>query len=133
MHGFPDFGARCQCSFLSWDVNLNFSLGLMDSVYSEITQSRSAQIGPLTVIDTGTTIGSDTKITNSVVGKGCVIGSNVLIEGSYVWDNVTIEDGCELRHAIVCDGVVMKCGSVLKPGVVLSFKVIITWLNKNLV
>ncbi|XP_030466992.1 uncharacterized protein LOC115685973 isoform X1 [Syzygium oleosum] len=92
---------------------------------SEIGQSRSAQIGPLTVIGTGTTIGSSTKITNSVVGKGCVIGSNVLMEGSYVWDNVIIEDGCELRHAIVCDGVVMKSGSVLKPGAVLSFKVVI--------
>ncbi|KAK3418471.1 hypothetical protein EUGRSUZ_H04421 [Eucalyptus grandis] len=91
----------------------------------EIGQSRSAQIGPHTVIGTNTTIGSNTKITNSVVGKNCAIGSNVLIEGSYVWDNVTIEDGCELRHAIVCDGVIMKSGSVLKPGVVLSFKVVI--------
>ncbi|KAF8017919.1 hypothetical protein BT93_H2973 [Corymbia citriodora subsp. variegata] len=92
---------------------------------SEIGQSRSAQIGPHTVIGTGTTIGSNTKITNSVVGKGCTIGSNAVIEGSYVWDNVIIEDECELRHAIVCDGVVMKSRSVLKPGVVLSFKVVI--------
>lgn len=126
MHELPDFGTRCHCSFLLCAVNLNFSLGLMGSVYSEIGQSRSAQIGPLTVIGTGTTIASNTKITNSVVGKGCTIGSNVLIEGSYVWDNVIIEDGCELRHAIVCDAVVMKSGSVLQPGAVLSFKVLIT-------
>ncbi|PKI44627.1 hypothetical protein CRG98_034982, partial [Punica granatum] len=90
-----------------------------------IVQSRSAQIGPLTVIGTGTRIGDNTKISNSVIGKGCDIGSNVLIEGCHIWDNVTIEDGCQLRHSIVCDGVVMKSGAVLSPGVVLSFKVVI--------
>ncbi|KAK4798811.1 hypothetical protein SAY86_031137 [Trapa natans] len=92
---------------------------------TEIVQSRSAQIGPLTVIGNGTRIGNNTKITNSVIGKGCSIGSNVLIEGSYIWDNVTVEDGCQLKHSIVCDGVVIKSGSVLSPGVVLSFKVVV--------
>ncbi|KAK4782643.1 hypothetical protein SAY86_007017 [Trapa natans] len=91
----------------------------------EIVQSRSAQIGPLTVIGNNTRIGNNTTIANSVIGKGCSIGSNVLIEGSYIWDNVTVEDGCQLRHSIVCDGVVMKSGSVLSPGVVLSFKVVV--------
>lgn len=89
----------------------------------EIVQSRSAEIGPFTVIGYGTKIGSDSKISNSVVGEGCSIGSNVIIEGSYIWDNVTIEDGCELRHVIVCDGVIIKASAVLKPGVIVSFKV----------
>ncbi|KAH9649152.1 eIF-2B GDP-GTP exchange factor subunit epsilon [Citrus sinensis] len=92
---------------------------------SEIEQSRSAQVGSFTVIGCGTKIGSNSKISDSVIGEGCTIGSNVLIEGSYIWDNVIIEDGCELRHVIVCDGVIMKAGAVLKPGVVLSFKVVI--------
>ncbi|KAK9292183.1 hypothetical protein L1049_020143 [Liquidambar formosana] len=91
----------------------------------EIGQSRSAQIGPFTVIGNGTNIGNDTKISNSVIGEGCTIGSNVSIEGSYVWNNVTVEDGCKLRHAIVCDGVIMKSGAILNPGVVLSFNVVI--------
>nr|XP_048330150.1 translation initiation factor eIF-2B subunit epsilon isoform X3 [Ziziphus jujuba var. spinosa] len=90
---------------------------------SEIGLSRSAQIGPFTVIGNGTKIGNHTTITNSVIGEGCNIGSNVSIEGSYIWDNVTIGDGCKLRHAIVCDGVIMKSGAVLEPGVILSFKV----------
>ncbi|XP_050367025.1 uncharacterized protein LOC126785390 [Argentina anserina] len=92
---------------------------------SGIGQSRSAQIGPFTVIGNGTKIGDNTKISNSVIGEGCSIGSNVSIEGSYIWDNVTIEDGCKLRHAIVCDGVIVKSGAALNPGVVLSFKVMI--------
>ncbi|XP_061348460.1 uncharacterized protein LOC133293858 [Gastrolobium bilobum] len=92
---------------------------------SEISQAQSAVIGPFTVIGSGTHIGNNTKILNSVIGKGCKIGSNVHIEGCYIWDNITIEDGCRLRHAIVCDGVTMKSGAVLEPGVVLSFKVVV--------
>uniref|UniRef100_A0A2N9IZ15 Translation initiation factor eIF2B subunit epsilon n=1 Tax=Fagus sylvatica TaxID=28930 RepID=A0A2N9IZ15_FAGSY len=94
-------------------------------MYRASVQSRSAEIGPFTVIGNGTKIGSNTKISNSVVGEGCTIGSNVSLEGSYIWDNVIIEDGCKLMHAIVCDGVVMKSGAILEPGVVLSFKVVI--------
>lgn len=91
----------------------------------EIKQSRSSKIGPFTVIGTGTSIGNSTQISNSVVGEGCSIGSNVTIEGCYIWHNVTIEDGCKLKHSIVCDGVTMKSGAALEPGVVLSFKVVI--------
>ncbi|KAL4325216.1 hypothetical protein GQ457_11G006520 [Hibiscus cannabinus] len=92
---------------------------------SDVTLSRSAQVGSFTFIGQGTKIGNDTKIFHSVVGKGCTIGSNVTIEGSYIWNNVNIEDGCQLRHAIVCDGVIMKSGAVLQPGVILSFKVVV--------
>ncbi|KAH7529231.1 hypothetical protein FEM48_Zijuj05G0162700 [Ziziphus jujuba var. spinosa] len=91
----------------------------------KIGLSRSAQIGPFTVIGNGTKIGNHTTITSSVIGEGCNIGSNVSIEGSYIWDNVTIGDGCKLRHAIVCAGVIMKSGAVLEPGVILSFKVLV--------
>ncbi|XP_038990853.1 translation initiation factor eIF-2B subunit epsilon isoform X2 [Hibiscus syriacus] len=92
---------------------------------SDVTVSRSADIGSFTFIGQGTKIGNDTKISHSVVGEGCTIGSNVTIEGCYIWNNVTIEDGCQLRHAIVCDGVIMKSGAVLQPGVILSFKVVV--------
>ncbi|KAM3218977.1 translation initiation factor eIF-2B subunit epsilon [Capsicum annuum] len=91
----------------------------------EIKQSHSSKIGPFTVIGTGTSIGNSTEISNSVIGEGCSIGSNVTIEGCYVWNNVTIEDGCKLKHSIVCDGVTMKYGATLEPGVVLSFKVVV--------
>ncbi|XVF42520.1 hypothetical protein PTKIN_Ptkin01aG0370400 [Pterospermum kingtungense] len=92
---------------------------------SEVTLSRSGQIGSFTIIGQSTKIGDETKISHSVIGDGCIIGSNVTIESSYIWNNVTIEDGCHLRHAIVCDGVIIKSGAVLEPGVILSFKVVV--------
>ncbi|CAN4108654.1 unnamed protein product [Withania somnifera] len=91
----------------------------------QIKQSRSSKIGPFTVIGTGTSIGDNTEISNSVIGEGCSIGSNVAIEGCYIWNNVTIEDGCKLKHSIVCDGVTMISGAASEPGVVLSFKVVV--------
>ncbi|CAK9143100.1 unnamed protein product [Ilex paraguariensis] len=103
----------------NWFTSATVFLNLF---FSEVGQSRSAQIGPFTVIGNGTTVGSNARISNSVVGEGCTIGSNVSIEGCYIWHNVTIEDSCKLRHAIVCDGVIMKSGAALEPGVVLSFK-----------
>ncbi|KAJ4849694.1 hypothetical protein Tsubulata_006720 [Turnera subulata] len=92
---------------------------------SDVELSRSAQVGPFTVIGKGTKVGDNSTVSNSVIGEGCVIGSNVTIVGSYIWDNVIIEDGCQLRHAIICDGVIMKSGAVSEPGVVLSYKVVI--------
>ncbi|XP_058108027.1 uncharacterized protein LOC131251361 isoform X2 [Magnolia sinica] len=92
---------------------------------SDVTQSRSAQIGPFSFVGKGTIIGDNTTITNSVIGEGCTIGCNVSIEGSYIWNNVTIQDDCKLSHAVVCNDVVIKAGAALKPGVILSFKVVV--------
>ncbi|XP_042024310.1 translation initiation factor eIF-2B subunit epsilon-like isoform X1 [Salvia splendens] len=92
---------------------------------SDVGLSRSAKMGPFTVIGSRTTIGKHSEVSNSVIGEDCVIGSNVSIDGCYIWNKVNIEDGCRLKHAIVCDGVTMKSGAVLEAGVVLSFKVII--------
>ncbi|KAJ6917786.1 hypothetical protein NC651_012078 [Populus alba x Populus x berolinensis] len=71
--------------------------------HPEIEQSRSAHIGPFTVIGKGTRIGTTLIFRILSLGKG-----------SYIWDSVTIEDGCDISHAIICDGVVIKSGAVLE-------------------
>ncbi|MQL83954.1 hypothetical protein Taro_016460 [Colocasia esculenta] len=88
----------------------------------EVILSYSVRIGAFSLIGNGSTIGDNSMISHSVIGEGCTIGRNVLIENSYIWDNVTIEDNCKISYAIVCDGAVLKAGSVLEPGVILSFK-----------
>ncbi|PWA43769.1 Armadillo-type fold [Artemisia annua] len=92
---------------------------------SEVSQSRSAEIGPFTCIGKGSSVGDNTIISNSIIGDGCKIGSDVSIDGCYIWRNVTIEDGCKLKHSILCDGVVVKSGAVLEPGAVLSYNVVV--------
>ncbi|CAL9111047.1 unnamed protein product [Musa textilis] len=89
----------------------------------DVVQSRSAQIGAVTLVGSGSTIGDHSVISHSVIGQECTIGRNVSIHGCYIWNNVIIEDDCKLNHAIVCDGVHLRTGVVLEPGVILSFKV----------
>ncbi|XP_078152649.1 trimeric LpxA-like enzyme [Carex rostrata] len=89
----------------------------------DISLSPSASIGAFSAIGSGTTIGDNSSVSNSVIGELCTIGRNVSIDGCYIWDNVTIEDGCRLSNSIVCDGVHLRAGAALEPGVILSFKV----------
>ncbi|KAJ6679149.1 TRANSLATION INITIATION FACTOR EIF-2B SUBUNIT EPSILON [Salix purpurea] len=79
----------------------------------------------LLLLEKALKLGTTPKFQILSLGKGCSIGSNVSITGSYIWDSITIEDGCDIRHAIICDGVVIKSGATLEPGVVLFFKVVI--------
>ncbi|XP_072960472.1 uncharacterized protein [Typha angustifolia] len=89
----------------------------------EVCLSHFAQICAYSLVGSGTSIGDYSVISDSVVGQGCTIGRNVSIHGSYIWDNVIIEDDCKISHAIICDGVHLRNGVVLEPGVILSFKV----------
>ncbi|KAJ4779352.1 Translation initiation factor eIF-2B subunit epsilon [Rhynchospora pubera] len=89
----------------------------------DVTLSPSVRIGAFTAIGSGTIIGENSSVSNSVIGELCTIGRNVSIDGCYIWDSVTIEDGCRLSHSIVCDGVHLHTGATLEPGVILSFKV----------
>ena len=44
------------------------------------------------MIGKDTSIGAETRIVNSVIGKGCTIGDGVLIENSIIWDFVELKD-----------------------------------------
>ncbi|CAN6451581.1 unnamed protein product [Victoria cruziana] len=92
---------------------------------NDVAQSRFARVGPYSLVGSGTSIGDYSFVINSTIGDNCIIGRNVSIEGCYIWNNVTIQDNCKLKHAIVCDGVILKTGAVLQPGVILTFKVMI--------
>ncbi|KAG1361504.1 hypothetical protein COCNU_09G009670 [Cocos nucifera] len=112
----PDVQYFGNCSQMKLD-----RLGIYKA--PDVDQSRTAQIRAFSFIGNGTTIGDHSVISYSVIGQSCSIGCNVSIQGSYIWDNVIIEDNCKLSHALVCDGVYLRAGVVLEPGVILSFKV----------
>ena len=75
------------------------------------------------MVGPGSEIGSQTTVSYSVIGRNCRIGANVHLQNVYVWDNVTIEDNCVLNTAILCDGAVVKRGSTVQPGCILSYDV----------
>ena len=90
-----------------------------------VTLGRGCVLEEDVVIGPKSSIGADTLISKSVIGKSCRIGERVIIDGSYIWDDVIIEDGCRLVRSIICNSAIIKSGSVLSQGCVVSYNVTI--------
>lgn len=75
------------------------------------------------LIGQGTIIGSNCKITNSVIGQNCVIGDAVILDRACVWNNVKIKNGTKVQQSVVCDNAEVKENVVLQKHCVLAFNV----------
>ncbi|KAH7961319.1 hypothetical protein HPB52_007675 [Rhipicephalus sanguineus] len=87
--------------------------------------SRSCILQPSTFVGSGTRIGDNTVVANSVIGRNCTIGRNVHLRNAYLWDNVVVEDDCHLQQCLLASDVVIKRNVTVTPGCVLSFKVVV--------
>ena len=90
-----------------------------------ITLARGSVLEEDVVIGPHCSLGANSSLTKTVVGKGCKIGENVIISGSYLWDGVVVEDGCRITQSIVCNSAIIKAGSTLQPGCIISYNVVI--------
>ncbi|KAF5828895.1 hypothetical protein DUNSADRAFT_16852 [Dunaliella salina] len=90
-----------------------------------VTIPRTAHMEEDVVVGAGTSIGENSRITQSVIGRNCRIGKNVDILGSYVLENASIQDGAVLRYALVCDSAVVGPSAVVSAGAVISHKAVI--------
>lgn len=77
------------------------------------------------ILGSKTTVGSGTRIHNSVVGRRCFIGQNVTITDSYIWDDVTIEDGSIVTRSILGGSVTVGKKCQIISGTIISFDVTI--------
>ncbi|KAH6937485.1 hypothetical protein HPB50_000752 [Hyalomma asiaticum] len=87
--------------------------------------SRSCILKPSAFVGSGTRIGANTVVENSVIGRNCTIGCNVRLRNAYLWDNVVVEDDCHLQQCLLASGVVIKRSVTVTPGCVLSFGVVV--------
>ena len=85
--------------------------------------ARSAEIGAETVVGAGTSVGDDSKIVGSVIGRRCKIGRNVTIKDSILCDDVEVEDNSVVIKSMLCDHVKIGADSELPSGCVISFGV----------
>ena len=69
------------------------------------------------------TIGTNSHIERSTIGKKCLIGKNVKITNCYIWNKVEIQDGCEISDSIICDNVIIKKNAKISGGSIVSFGV----------
>ncbi|KAJ8297595.1 hypothetical protein KUTeg_024126 [Tegillarca granosa] len=89
----------------------------------DVTLARGCILEENVIVGGGSSIGSNTVISQSVIGNNCKIGENVKIMGSYIWNDAVIEDNTVITKAILCDSVHLYKGTTVQPGSVLSWNV----------
>lgn len=112
----------CPDSNLGTDQTYSLKRG---NIYTEegVTLARSAIVKPMTVLGAGTSIGENTIVGQSAIGRECRIGDNIVIERAYIWDLVVIGDGCKINNAVIANNVTMGKCCVIEPGSVISYGV----------
>ena len=89
----------------------------------DLMLSRSAEIGPNTVLGAGVTVGEGTTITRSVIGSNVSIGPNCRIDGAYIWDSVMIEGDSVIESSIIADNVRIRSGVTINRGCMVTSNV----------
>ncbi|KAG2171432.1 hypothetical protein INT43_009093 [Umbelopsis isabellina] len=90
---------------------------------SRVILSKSCIVEDNVQIGSGTVVGENTRIINSVIGKNCKIGNDVNIEGAYLWDNVVIGDGTNVKRSIIANDAIILDDTILSEGCIVSFNV----------
>ncbi|KAI8976815.1 hypothetical protein BDB01DRAFT_802670 [Pilobolus umbonatus] len=85
--------------------------------------SRSCMIDDNVQIGSGTVIGENTRVSNTVIGKNCIIGDNVTLENAYLWDNVTIKNNASVYKSIIANGVNILENTSVEKGCLISINV----------
>ncbi|CAG8537382.1 338_t:CDS:10 [Paraglomus occultum] len=100
---------------------------LRGHIYKEqdVILSRSCVLGENVQIGSGSEIGENVKINNSVIGRRVQIGVNVTIEGSHIWDDVKISAGCTISHSILAAGVQLEENVTVQKDCLLSYYVVV--------
>ena len=86
----------------------------------------TAAVDEKSIIDSGVTIRDGVRIENSVIGKNCKIDEGAQIVDSVIWSGNTIDAGARVSQSIVGKGCYIGRYAILRPGVVLGDKTVVT-------
>ncbi|KAF6118439.1 eukaryotic translation initiation factor 2B subunit epsilon [Phyllostomus discolor] len=91
----------------------------------EVTLGHGSILEENVLLGSGTVIGSNCSITNSVIGPGCHIGDNVVLDQAYLWQGVRVASGAQIHQSLLCDNAEVKERVTLKPRCVLTSQVVV--------
>jgi len=99
-----------------------------DILSNRFASPRAAEIARQNgnIIDQDVVIREGARIENSVIGRNCKIAEGAHIVDSIVWAGTTIDPEARMNKAIVGKGCFIGRAAVLRPGVVLGDKTVIT-------
>ncbi|CAO3623356.1 unnamed protein product [Cunninghamella echinulata] len=87
--------------------------------------SRSSIVDENVQIGAGTTIGENSRVAQSIIGRNCRIGDNVTLVGVYLWDGAIIGDNCTIKKSILANNVTILEGTTIEQGSLISLGVTI--------
>ncbi|XP_028329361.1 translation initiation factor eIF2B subunit epsilon [Gouania willdenowi] len=90
-----------------------------------VTLGHGSQMEENVLIGSGTSIGANCCISNSVIGNNCTIGDKVILDHAYIWNDVHISSNVTISQTVVCDRAEVKEGVTLNKQCVLAFNVVI--------
>ena len=85
-----------------------------------------AMVDEKSIIDSDVAIREGVRIENSVIGKNCKIDEGAHIVDSVIWSGNTIDADARITKSIVGKGCYIGRSALLRPGVVLGDKTVIT-------
>uniref|UniRef100_A0A8C4PPP4 Translation initiation factor eIF2B subunit epsilon n=1 Tax=Equus asinus asinus TaxID=83772 RepID=A0A8C4PPP4_EQUAS len=132
------YAAVCADVIRRWVYPLTPEANFTDSTTQSCTHSRhniyrgpEVSLGHGSILEenvllgSGTVIGSNCSITNSVIGPGCHIGDNVELDQAYLWQGVRVAAGAKIHQSLLCDNAEVKEQVILKPHCVLTSQVVV--------
>jgi NDP-sugar pyrophosphorylase family protein len=96
------------------------------SALDRATLPPGAIVDEKSIIDQEVTIRSGVRIENSVIGRNCRIDEGAQIMDSVVWSGNTIDADARVTSSVVGKGCYIGRSAVLRPGVVLGDKTVVT-------
>jgi len=129
------YAAVCADVIRRWVYPLTPEANFTDNTTQSCTHSRhrgpEVSLGHGSILEenvllgSGTVIGSNCFITNSVIGPGCHIGDNVVLDQAYLWRGVRVAAGAQIHQSLLCDNAEVKEQVTLKPRCVLTSQVVV--------
>lgn len=132
------YAAVCADVIRRWVYPLTPEANFTDSTTQSCTHSRhniyrgpEVSLGHGSILEenvllgSGTVIGSNCSITNSVIGPGCHIGDNVVLDQAFLWQGVRVAAGAQIHQSLLCDNAEVKENVTLKPHCVLTSQVVV--------
>nr|XP_035978367.1 translation initiation factor eIF-2B subunit epsilon isoform X2 [Halichoerus grypus] len=132
------YAAVCADVIRRWVYPLTPEANFTDNTTQSCTHSRhniyrgpEVSLGHGSILEenvllgSGTVIGSNCFITNSVIGPGCHIGDNVVLDQAYLWRGVQVAAGAQIHQSLLCDNAEVKEQVTLKPRCVLTSQVVV--------
>jgi len=80
----------------------------------------------ISIIDSEVSLRGGVRIENSIIGRNCRIDEGVHITDSVIWSGTTIDADARIAGSIVGKGCYVGRNAVLRPGVVLGDKTVVT-------